>query len=296
MWEKGESLWSSKCPFLLKKMYQRPANQKTAAGALNDNFGLAPNPKAYGEDGEGKEITSALVNWSVTQGRVFIVRVTLAFLYATGVMAFLGFLSTLGADSEASDSAADRKRRYLCALSVVVNMVAVAHYKMITKIRGYEFGVGATASTFEKAGVSAFTPHNKKIAIGVEMAVDGIRHSDWLVRIPESACLTMHAHGRTACPNCSNCSNTLPPAPPLRRSRSSSSSTRSTTLRDLRPTASPPRLAPSSRPRAPPLAPLCSWSFSAQLSALAPTKCGILRRTCYSPFVPPPCGLSRSSS
>lgn len=215
MWEKGESLWSSKCPFLLKKMYQRPANQKTAAGALNDNFGLAPNPKAYGEDGEGKEITSALVNWSVTQGRVFIVRVTLAFLYATGVMAFLGFLSTLGADSEASDSAADRKRRYLCALSVVVNMVAVAHYKMITKIRGYEFGVGATASTFEKAGVSAFTPHNKKIAIGVEMAVDGIRHSDWLVRIPESACLTMHAHGRTACPNCSNCSNTLPPAPPF---------------------------------------------------------------------------------
>jgi len=182
VWEKGESLWSSKCPFLLKKMYQRPANQKTAAGALNDNFGLAPNPKAYGEDGEGKEITSALVNWSVTQGRVFIVRVTLAFLYATGVMAFLGFLSTLGADSDAGDSEADRKRRYLCALSVVVNMVAVAHYKMITKIRGYEFGVGATASTFEKNGVSAFTPHNKKIAIGVEMAVDGIRHSDWLVR------------------------------------------------------------------------------------------------------------------
>tara|TARA_B100000787_G_scaffold58333_1_gene42475 strand:+ start:1397 stop:2227 length:831 start_codon:yes stop_codon:yes gene_type:complete len=276
-------------------MYQRPTNQKTAAGAINDNFGLKPNPKAYGEDGEGKEMTSALVNWSVTQGRVFIVRVTLAFLYATGVMAFLGFLSTLGADSEANDSAADRKRRYLCALSVVVNMVAVAHYKIITKIRGYEFGVGATASTFEQNGVSAFTPHNKKIAIGVEMAVDGIRHSDWLVRIPESACLTMHAHGRTSC-HPKKLLQHAPTCPPLRRSRSSSSSTRSTTLQALRPTASPPRLAPSSRPRAPPLAPLCSWSFSAQLSALAPTKCGILRRTCYSPLVPPPCGSSRSSS
>ena len=139
-------------------------------------------------------------------------RVTLAFLYATGVMAFLGFLSTLGADSDASASAADRKRRYLCAPSVVVNMVAVAHYTIITKIRGYEFGAGPTATTFADNQVSAFTPHNKKIAIGVEMAVDGIRHSDWLVRIPESACLTMHAHGRTSC-HPKNCSNTLPPAP-----------------------------------------------------------------------------------
>lgn len=164
-------------------MYQRPANQKTAAGALNDSFGLGPNPQAYGAGDGGKKVTSALVNWSVTQGRVFIVRVTLAFLYATGMMAFLGFLSTLGADSDAGDSAADRKRRYLCALSVVVNMVAVAHYKMITKIRGYEFGAGATAATFAENEVSAFTPHNKKIAIGVEMAVDGIRHSDWLITL-----------------------------------------------------------------------------------------------------------------
>ena len=164
-------------------MYQRPASQ-TAAGALNDNFGLSkPNPNTYGAGDAGADLTSSLVNWSVTQGRVFIVRVTLAFLYATGVMAFLGFLSTLGADSDAGDSAADRKRRYLCALSVVVNCVAVAHYKIITKIRGYEFGAGSTAATFAKNEVSAFTPHNKKIAIGVEMAVDGIRHSDWLITL-----------------------------------------------------------------------------------------------------------------
>ncbi len=165
-------------------MYQRAANQKTGAGALNDNFGLAKgNPDVYGTTEGGAEVTSVLVNWSVTQGRVFIVRVTLAFLYATGVLAFLGFLSTLGADSDQGDSAADRKRRYLCALSVVVNMVAVAHYKMITKIRGYEFGAGTTAATFAENKVSAFTKHNPKIAIGVEMAVDGIRHSDWLITL-----------------------------------------------------------------------------------------------------------------
>lgn len=164
-------------------MYQRAANQKTGAGALNDNFGLTkPNPNAYGAGDAGAEVTSGLVNWSVTQGRVFIVRVTLAFLYATGMLAFLGFLSTLGADSDQGDSMWDRKRRYLCALSVVVNMVAVAHYKMITKIRGYEFGAGTTAATFAENKVSAFGAHNPKIAIGVEMAVDGIRHSDWMVR------------------------------------------------------------------------------------------------------------------
>jgi hypothetical protein len=165
-------------------MYQRAANQKIAAGALNDNFGLSTaNPTTYGEGEPGKELTSALVNWSITQGRVFVVRVTLAFLYATGIMAFLGFLSTLGADTEAGDSEADRKRRYLCALSVVVNMVAVAHYKLITKIRGYEFGTGSTASTFADKSVSAFEKHNNKLAIGVEMAVDGIRHSDWLITL-----------------------------------------------------------------------------------------------------------------
>jgi hypothetical protein len=166
-------------------MYQRPAAQQIAAGALSNNFGLteAKSPYAEGDTTAARGVNSALVNWSVTQGRVFIVRVTLAFLYATGVMAFLGFLSTLGADSDAGDSAADRKRRYLCALSVVVNIVAVAHYKLITKIRGYEFGTGGTAATFAQNDVSAFTPHNSKIAVGVEMAVDGIRHSDWLITL-----------------------------------------------------------------------------------------------------------------
>lgn len=166
-------------------MYQRAANQKIGAGALANNFGIGEAKTPYSDDSsaEQRAVNSALVNWSVTVGRVFIVRVTLAFLYATGVLAFLGFLSTLGSDSAAGDSDADRKRRYLCALSVVVNLVAVAHYKIITKIRGYEYGAGSTANVFAVNNVSAFTSHNSKLAIGIEMAVDGIRHSDWLVRI-----------------------------------------------------------------------------------------------------------------
>jgi hypothetical protein len=166
-------------------MYQRAANQKIGAGALANNFGIGEAKTPYSDDSSADQrtINAALVNWSVTVGRVFIVRVTLAFLYATGVLAFLGFLSTLGSDSAAGDSDADRKRRYLCALSVIVNMVAVAHYKIITKIRGYEYGAGSTANVFATNNVSAFSSHNSKLAVGVEMAVDGIRHSDWLVTL-----------------------------------------------------------------------------------------------------------------
>ncbi len=166
-------------------MYQRAANQKIGAGALTNNFGIGDAKTPYADDSSDgqRAVNAALVNWSVTVGRVFIVRVTLAFLYATGVLAFLGFLSTLGSDSAAGDSDADRKRRYLCALSVVVNMVAVAHYKIITKIRGYEYGAGSTANVFATNNVSAFTPHNSKLAIGVEMAVDGVRHSDWAITL-----------------------------------------------------------------------------------------------------------------
>jgi len=131
--------------------YQRAANQRTDAGALSP---LAEGLTTFVEsrikiDVNGREalvtdkdsgISEALMHWSVTQARVFVVRVTLSFLYATGVLAFLGFLSTLGADSAAGDHESDRKKRYLCALSVVVNLVAVAHYKLITKIRSYDFG------------------------------------------------------------------------------------------------------------------------------------------------------------
>jgi len=174
--------------------YQRAANQRTDAGALSP---LAEGLTTFVEsrikiDVNGREalvtdkdsgISEALMHWSVTQARVFVVRVTLSFLYATGVLAFLGFLSTLGADSAAGDHESDRKKRYLCALSVVVNLVAVAHYKLITKIRSYDFGVHHKAEVFANLEWTAFTKHNDKVAIGVEMAVDSIRHSDWLITL-----------------------------------------------------------------------------------------------------------------
>ena len=165
-------------------VYQRAALEKTDAGAFSTNLGI--NKLAKQPDPEAAyppELQSALVNWAVTQGRVFITRVTLSFLYATGVLAFLGFLSTLGSDSAAGDSAADHKKRYVCALSVVVNLVAVAHYKMITKIRSYDFGGSHKGEVFAGLQWTAFTPHDKKLAIGVEMAVDGIRHSDWAITL-----------------------------------------------------------------------------------------------------------------
>ena len=173
-------------------VYQRASLEKTDAGAFSTTLGI--NKLAKQADPEAaypKALNSALVNWATTQGRVFITRVTLTFLYATGVLAFLGFLSTLGTDTwtddagvtHVADSAADHKKRYVCALSVVVNLVAVAHYKMITKIRGYDFGGSHKGEVFAGLQWTAFTPHDKKLAIGVEMAVDGIRHSDWAITL-----------------------------------------------------------------------------------------------------------------
>ena len=192
---------------VMATMYQRAAMQGTGAGALSDFGGVkvqvdgkglkldTTRPAAPYDDANGSPLNDALINWSVTQGRVFIVRVTLSFLYATGLLAFLGFLSTLGADSAAGDHESDRKKRYLCALSVVVNMVAVAHYKLITKIRSYDFGGSHKGEVFAGLEWTAFSKHNDKVAIGVEMAVDGIRHSDWLVRS------RMFNHARTR-PHC----------------------------------------------------------------------------------------------
>jgi len=168
-------------------MYQRASNQQlmTGAGPLGkidvtvtkeSGLQVTTEKQQYGQ------FDVPLSAWFTTQGRIFIVRVTLAFLYATGVLAFLGFLSTLGADSDQGDSDADRKKRYVCALSVVVNLVAVAHYKIIAKIRNYEWG-GPKGDVFAGLSWSAFSPHNDQIATGVEMAVDAVRHSDWAITL-----------------------------------------------------------------------------------------------------------------
>ena len=169
--------------------YQRAINVVTTdAGALAGAAGpLGPGKSIYGgydtTTKDGKKVfaatdpAKAIVYWSRTVARVFINRAATAFLYATAVLSFLGFLSTL------SDHTADAvTKRFLCALSVVVNMVAVAHYKIIVKVRSYDFGSGA-AATFAEGDVTPFKSWNETFGIGIEMAVDAVRHSDWLITL-----------------------------------------------------------------------------------------------------------------
>ena len=156
--------------------YQRALNVVTTdAGALAGAVaGLGPKPEVYSDNAS---TAAGLVSWSRTVARVFINRAATAFLYATAVLSFLGFLSTL------SDHTADAvTKRFLCALSVVVNMVAVAHYKIVVKIRSYDFGTGA-AATFASKSVTPFKSWNETFGIGIEMAVDAVRHSDWLITL-----------------------------------------------------------------------------------------------------------------
>ena len=172
--------------------YQRAINVATTdAGALaGAAAGLGPGKDVYGQtikkpdwsaDGAPFEYAAAdsakaIVYWARNVARVFINRAATAFLYATAVLSFLAFLTTLS-----SDTADSRSKRYLCALSVVINTVAVAHYKVIVKIRSYDFGAGA-AEGFKKFEVGPFSKWKPFLGIGIEMAVDAVRHSDWLVR------------------------------------------------------------------------------------------------------------------
>ena len=128
--------------------YQRAVNVVTTdAGALAGTLGgLGPGKDVYLKSelkegqttDEANAAAKAIVYWSRNVARVFINRAATAFLYATSVLSFLAFLTTLS-----SDTADARLKRYLCALSVVINMVAVAHYKIIVKIRSFDLGAGA---------------------------------------------------------------------------------------------------------------------------------------------------------
>lgn len=183
--------------------YQRAINVVTTdAGALaGAAAGLGPGAEVYGSKMKqgpyrgGDDVkfgpsdsAAAIVYWARNVARVFINRAATAFLYATAVLSFLAFLTTLS-----SDTADSRNKRYLCALSVVINMVAVAHYKIIVKIRSYDFGAGA-AQGFKDFAVGPFAKWNEFLGIGIEMAVDAVRHSDWLVR---RNILTIYPHNST---------------------------------------------------------------------------------------------------
>lgn len=168
--------------------YQRAINVVTtdagalagAAGSLGpgtDIYKKSKLPEAKPEDEPAAAAAKAIVYWSRNVARVFINRAATAFLYATAVLSFLAFLTTLS-----SDTADSRLKRYLCALSVVINMVAVAHYKIIVKIRSYDFGAGA-AENFKEFKVGPFAKWSPFLGIGIEMAVDAVRHSDWLITL-----------------------------------------------------------------------------------------------------------------
>ena len=172
--------------------YQRAINVATTdAGALaGAAAGLGPGKDVYGREKmlgptlqggmyehTASEAAAAIVYWSRNVARVFINRAATAFLYATAVLSFLAFLTTLS-----SDTADSRSKRYLCALSVVINMVAVAHYKIIVKIRSFDLGAGA-ADNVKKFEVGPFAKWNPFLGIGIEMAVDAVRHSDWLITL-----------------------------------------------------------------------------------------------------------------
>lgn len=120
----------------------------------------------------------SLFFWARATARSFFVRAISTFLYATGVLAFLAFLATI--------NGTDTTKMYVTALSVVINAVAVMHYRWIGKIRSYMGPHWLISDRFKGQSRGPWLPFNKwnpNTAVGVEIMVDGLRHSDWLVRI-----------------------------------------------------------------------------------------------------------------
>jgi len=110
--------------------------------------------------------------------RTSIVRIVHFKLLGTGFAAFL----TATSPNTGSFTA------YSCALCAAVNFIAVAHYLLIWRIRAQNipdvFAPWRARTNKEyrallKAG-SDEEAHGKAIRLGQEMAVDGLRHSDWV--------------------------------------------------------------------------------------------------------------------
>ena len=79
-----------------------------------------------------------------------------AFLFASALLSFLAFLSLI--------NSTENTKRFLTALDVVINAVAVVHYRWVGKLRSYGRSTGWLS---QKSAV--------------ELAVDSIRLSDWLI-------------------------------------------------------------------------------------------------------------------
>ena len=164
------------------KMYFQPTSQ-TDAGAFA-SLGLSGKPDSYAKnksDEDEQAVSNELVNWAKTQGRVFVINANATFLFACATLVMLGFFSTLGPDTTASGHAHDRKLRYVAALAFVACMISAKQLRSIAKYRAFNFGHSPSAAVFAKKDVTAFANYNGKIAIGIELACNAIRHVDQLV-------------------------------------------------------------------------------------------------------------------
>lgn len=139
------------------------------------------------KDKNATHLDLELFNWARATARGFFAKVVATVLGASGLFCFLAFLSVM--------NGVDQDAKFLTALSVVINWVAAVHYRWIDKIRSFHaprwfYSTLKFQDRNEKddAGEhSDWTPYatwNEHKAIGVEMMVDALRHSDWLVTMP----------------------------------------------------------------------------------------------------------------
>jgi len=120
----------------------------------------------------GKEASTMeveLFNMARVSARGFFIRVISSFLFATGLLSFLAFLSCMDSN--------DQPKMFITALSVVINTVAVMHYKLIGKLRE-----GKGPLWLGQLGGFPYEGWNATRAIAIEIMVDALRYSDWLVR------------------------------------------------------------------------------------------------------------------
>jgi bacteriorhodopsin len=128
---------------------------------------------ALAMQGSGPDLQT--IHWARTTARTFVVRAVGSFLTATAMLSVLAFFAAVpGGDSS---------KIFLTALSVVINAVAAVHYSWLAKIRNFE---GSRWKLLNDAG-KTFSPlaaWDTKDAIGVELMIDAIRHSDWAITMP----------------------------------------------------------------------------------------------------------------
>lgn len=162
------NLQSATVPLNLQSLHM----ERTGVGAVDGYFEKA-------EEEQDKIDVSKQMNASFymarTLARDFIVRAFTFFLFATGLLALLAFFK---ADT--------KEEQFITALSVVINAVAFLHYQFIVKIRSIHIDRLASLAIEKKYKYLPvqlpFLEWRISSNVTSEMAVDALRHSDWMVR------------------------------------------------------------------------------------------------------------------